>query len=146
MKMTPSSASIEPTERSMPLVMMTKPWPMEIRPNRPTRLAVFDKLIGEMKRGLRNATMPATTIRRMRRPRSFFSMAVPSMDAAAALAAGMADGELHDRFLAEAVSGQDAGDRALVHDRHPVADPDHFFHVARDHEYADAVVGEAAHQ
>ena len=41
MKRTPSSANTEPTDRSMPPVMMTKPSPIENRPNSPTRLAVL---------------------------------------------------------------------------------------------------------
>ena len=36
----------------MPPVMMTKPWPMAKRPNRPTRFAVLARLIGERNRGL----------------------------------------------------------------------------------------------
>ena len=32
MKMTPSKANIEPTDSSMPPVMITKPTPMENRP------------------------------------------------------------------------------------------------------------------
>ena len=43
---------IEPTESSMPPVMMTKAWASENRPNRPIRLAVLDRLIGDRKRGL----------------------------------------------------------------------------------------------
>ena len=37
---------IEPTDSSMPPVMMTKAWPMENMPNRPIRLAVLAMLIG----------------------------------------------------------------------------------------------------
>ena len=37
---------------SMPPVMMTKPWPIAKRPNRPIRLAVLARLIGDRKRGL----------------------------------------------------------------------------------------------
>ena len=51
-KITPSRAKIEPIDRSMPPVMMTKPSPIENSPNRPIRLAVLARLIGEMKRGL----------------------------------------------------------------------------------------------
>ena len=47
MKTTPSRAMTEPTDSSMPPVMMTKPSPIENRPNRPTRLAVLARLIGE---------------------------------------------------------------------------------------------------
>ena len=52
MKITPSSANIEPTDSSMPPVMMTKPSPIENMPNRPIRLAVLTRLIGDRKRGL----------------------------------------------------------------------------------------------
>ncbi len=50
-KTTPSNAMIEPTESSMPPVMMTKAWASENMPKRPMRLAVLDRLIGERKRG-----------------------------------------------------------------------------------------------
>ncbi len=70
-KITPNKAKIDPTERSMPPVMMTKPWPIANRPNSPIRFAVFARLIGEMKRGLRIATTVPTTRMRMKRPRSF---------------------------------------------------------------------------
>ena len=71
-KSTPSSAITEPTESSMPPVMMTKPWPMAKRPKRPTRFAVLARFIGEMKRGLMKATTAPTTRIRTRSPKSFF--------------------------------------------------------------------------
>ena len=37
----------EPTDSSMPPVMMTKAWPIEKMPNRPIRFAVLARLIGE---------------------------------------------------------------------------------------------------
>ena len=43
---------IEPTDSSMPPVMITKPWPMEKMPKRPTRLAVLAMLIGDRNSGL----------------------------------------------------------------------------------------------
>ena len=52
-KRTPRSAMTDPTERSMPPVMMTNPWPIANMPNNPTRLAVFPRLIGDRKSGLR---------------------------------------------------------------------------------------------
>ena len=39
-KMTPISANIEPTDSSMPPVMMTKAMPIENTPNRPIRMPV----------------------------------------------------------------------------------------------------------
>ena len=50
---TPSSAIIEPTDSSMPPVMMTKPWAIENMPNRPIRLAVLARLLGDRNSGLR---------------------------------------------------------------------------------------------
>ena len=47
---------IEPTDSSMPPEMMTKAWATAKRPNRPIRLAVLDRLIGDRKRGLMIAT------------------------------------------------------------------------------------------
>ena len=46
----------------------------ENRPNRPIRLAVFERLIGDRKRGLMVATMAPTIRMSRRRPRSFFSI------------------------------------------------------------------------
>ena len=71
---TPSSAIIEPTDSSMPPVMMTKAWPIANRPNRPIRLAVLARLIGDRKRGLMNGHDAPTTRISRSRPRSFFSM------------------------------------------------------------------------
>src|SRR5262244_3571753 len=75
MKMTPSSAMIEPTDSSMPPVMMTKACASENRPKRPTRFAVFDRLIGDRKRGLMIATAAPTTRMSRKRPRSFLNIA-----------------------------------------------------------------------
>ena len=75
--MTPSSAMIEPTDSSMPPVMITKPWPIENIPKRPTRLAVLAMLIGERNSGLMIATTAPTTMISTRRPRSFFSIPCP---------------------------------------------------------------------
>ena len=73
-KSTPRSAITEPTESSMPPVMITKPCPIANRPKRPTRFAVLARLIGDRKRGLISATMVPTTRISTRRPRSFFCM------------------------------------------------------------------------
>ena len=58
-KTTPISANIEPTESSMPPVMMTSPSPMLNRPNRPIRLAMLTRLTGDRKRGLIDAVIAA---------------------------------------------------------------------------------------
>jgi hypothetical protein len=46
MKSTPTSAITEPTDNSMPPVMMTKAWPIADRPKSPTRLEVLAMLTG----------------------------------------------------------------------------------------------------
>ena len=68
---TPTSAITEPTESSMPPVMMTKAWPIAKMPNRPTRLEVFEILIGSRKRGLMIATTTPTTMIRMKKAEIF---------------------------------------------------------------------------
>jgi len=74
MNRTPSSAIIEPTESSMPPVMITKAWAIENSPNSPTRFAVLAMLMVERKRGLISATTAPTTMMRTSSPRSFFSI------------------------------------------------------------------------
>ena len=61
---------MDPTESSMPPDMMTKAWPMAKMPNRPIRLAVLDRFIGDRKRGLMMATTVPTTRMRTRSQRS----------------------------------------------------------------------------
>ena len=58
MKMVPSSAIIEPTDSSMPPVMIDA---IANRPNNPTWLAVFERLAGSRNRGLMSATAVPTS-------------------------------------------------------------------------------------
>ena len=44
MNITPSSANMEPIERSIPPVMITSPSPIENTPNRPIRFAMFEQV------------------------------------------------------------------------------------------------------
>src|SRR5215213_759749 len=69
---TPSSAIIEPTESSMPPVMITRPRPMLKIPNAPICRARFWRLIGSRKFGLMTETMMQRTISRTKMPSSFF--------------------------------------------------------------------------
>src|SRR5262245_5040790 len=139
MKITPSSAKIDPTERSMPPVMMTNPSPSENRPNRPIRLAVLARLSGDRKRGFKNATTAPTTRISRNRPRSFFNIVLISIQS-------LADGELQHIALAELVAFKEAGNLPLLHHRHAVGDADHLLHVARNHQHRDPAIGEVAHQ
>src|SRR5690349_13223036 len=69
---TPSSAIIEPTDSSMPPVMITSPSPMLKIPNAPICRARFCRLIGSRKFGLMTETMMQRTISRTKMPSSFF--------------------------------------------------------------------------
>ena len=70
-KMTPSSAKTDPTERSMPPVMITMPIPMLKIPYIPIRRAMFCKFAGARKRGLRIATTMQSTTSNAKMPSSF---------------------------------------------------------------------------
>ncbi len=48
---TPVSANMEPTDKSMPPVMMTNPMPRLNTPNNPIMFAMFVRLVRVMKRG-----------------------------------------------------------------------------------------------
>ena len=69
---TPSSAIIEPTDSSMPPVMITSPSPMLKIPNAPICRARFCRLIASRKFGLMIETMMQRTISRTKMPSSFF--------------------------------------------------------------------------
>src|ERR1700730_16662025 len=117
----------------MPPVMITRPSPSENSPNRPIRLAVLPRLIGDRKRGLISATMAPTTRIRMRRPRSFFNMVVFSTWVFRIH--GSADGELHHIMLAELLAVKSAADLSLMHDQDAVADANDLFHVTGNHQH-----------
>src|SRR5262245_34051551 len=135
MKIVPRSAISDPTDSSMPPVMMTKASPIEKRPNRPTWFAVLERFPASRKRWLISATAVPTTMMRTRRPRSFLNIAVPSVRT-------HADRELKHIVLAELGAIKEAADAALMHHRDAVADADHLLHVARDHQDGDAGIGE----
>src|SRR5262245_19307409 len=137
MKIVPRSAIIEPTDSSMPPVMITKASPIANRPNSPTWFAVLDRLAGSRKRGLISATAAPTTMMRTRRPRSFLYTRCP-------LTVALADGEFQHILLAELVPFKEAADAALMHDGDAVADADHLLHVAGNHQDCDTGIGEAA--
>ena len=58
----------------------------------------------------------------------------------------LADRELHHVVLAELIAAELAADAALMHDQDAIADADHLFHVAGNHQHGDAGVGEGADQ
>ena len=58
---TPSSAKADPTDRSMPPVMMTSPSPRLKMPNAPISRAVFCRLAADRKRGLSAVTTVHST-------------------------------------------------------------------------------------
>ena len=136
MNSTPSNAITEPTDSSIPPMMMTKASAMEKMPNNPTWLAVFERLPASRNRGLMKATTAPTTRIRTSRLRSFLCK-VPRLNC-------VADGKLEHIVLAELAAIKESRNRALVHHRDAVADPDDLLHVARNHQDRDAGVGKAA--
>src|SRR5688572_27039071 len=130
MKTTPSSAMIEPTDSSMPPEMMTKACATANMPNRPIRFAVFDRLIGDRKRGLMIATTVPTTMMRTRSQRSFrLIIGENSRRGEGASCRDPSDRERQYGLLAEFPALEEAGDAAFVHDRDAVADADDLLHV-----------------
>ena len=69
---TPSNAIIEPTESSIPPVMMTSPRPTLKIPNAPICLARFCRLIASRKFGLISDTITQRTMSKTKMPSSFF--------------------------------------------------------------------------
>src|SRR3954470_20426069 len=61
LKSPPRSANDDPTERSMPPVMMTSPSPRLKMPNAPINRAVFCRLAGDRNRGLSAVTIAHNT-------------------------------------------------------------------------------------
>jgi len=71
---TPSNAIIEPTESSMPPVMITSPSPMLKMPNIPIWRARFCRLMASRKFGLMTETITQSKTRSKKIPSSFFIM------------------------------------------------------------------------
>src|SRR3982074_1973868 len=103
----------------MPPVMITRPSPSENSPNRPIRLAVLARLIGDRKRGLISATMAPTTRIRTRRWSIFFN--IDPSSAWLSRIHCFADSELHHIVLAELIAAELAADLALMHDEDAIA-------------------------
>ena len=74
---TPSSANDDPTDRSMPPVMMTSPRPRLKIPNAPIRRAVFCRLAGDRNRGLSAVTIAHSTTSSRNVASSFFTSGDP---------------------------------------------------------------------
>src|SRR5580704_8472715 len=141
-KIIPWSAKTDPMERSMPPVMITRPMPMLKMPYMPIRRAMFVRLEAPRKRGFTAVTMTQRTTNRMVMPSSFF-MVSNSLPLSRSFAAG---GQMHDRFLRKLFTRQKSRDVALVHHRDAVADPQHFFHIAADHDDGHTPVCQFSHQ
>ena len=142
MKMTPSRANIEPIARSMPPVMMTKPSPIENRPNRPIRLAVLPRLIGDRKRGFRMATTSAHHDDQQEEAEILLQHVTAS---ASCRSCRPTASRITFSSLNSGASRKPAM-RAFAHHHDAVADADHLLHVARDHQDGDAGIGQPAHQ
>src|SRR5450432_995950 len=113
----------EPTESSIPPVIMTIACPIEKMPNNPMRFAVLATLIGERKSGLMIATTAPTTRIKTRRPTSFLYIEETSIDLAA-------DRKPEYALFAKFRSIEKAADGPLMHYSNPVAYPYDLFHVA----------------
>src|SRR5262249_4506831 len=133
---TPSKAIIEPTESSMPPVIMTSPKPILKIPKAPICLARFCRLMARRKFGLIIETITQRTINRTKMPSSFFMVEL-------SFAAGS---QMHHRLFAELFSFEETCDLAFMHDRDAIADPEHFFHLAADHHDRDTFSGKFANQ
>ncbi len=134
---TPSSARTDPTDRSMPPVMITAPRPRPSNPNAPINRAVFCRFSGARNRGFIIAVMAHNTTRRIKMPSSFFILcesapravasAVQSMDRlrgprSLPSAVLMPHGQPHDRLFARFGAPQNAGQIPFVHHGYAVAD------------------------
>ena len=71
-KITPCRAKIDPMERSMPPVIMTKPIPMLKMPYIPISRAMFSKFAWPRNRGFRAVVIAQSATSRMVIPSSFF--------------------------------------------------------------------------
>src|SRR6476620_3338811 len=132
---TPRSAIIDPTESSIPPVMITIPRPMLKMPNAPICLARFCKLIGRRKFGLTAATTIQRTIRSTKMPSSFFI----------GLSCGSSC-QMHYRLLAELWPFENPRYSSFMHDCNAIADAQHFFHFTADYNYGHALGGKFANQ
>src|SRR6266850_7910802 len=120
---TPHSAIIEPTERSIPPVIMTRPKPRLNMPYMPIWLAVLVRFTGEMNLGFNAVVTAHSTISKTEIPISFF---IPSIHKRQLRCRDLfPDGQLHDVFLGAIGSFQHAADFALVHHGHAVAHVQH---------------------
>src|SRR6478609_143398 len=136
---TPSRAQIDPTDRSMPPVMMTMPTPMLKMPYVPTSRLTFCRLVTLRNCGLASATTAQSTISSSATPMSF-----RVMDAWSRRRSGHR--QLHDRLRRAVGTLEHAGYPTVVHHRDAVAFGDDLFEVAADQHHRCAVGGELADQ
>src|SRR6266700_66142 len=133
---TPSKAIIEPTERSIPPVMITRPRPMLKMPKAPICRARFCRLIDWRKLGLIIATMTQRATRRMKIPSSFF-ISVSLLRACR---------QTHHCLFAELRALKGTRDFSFMHDGDAIADAQHFFHLTANGDDRNALPGEFTHQ
>ena len=70
---TPHNANMDPTDKSIPPVIITSPRPILKMPNRPMTLAILPRLTGEMNFGFRMAVTRHKTSNKTEMPISFFT-------------------------------------------------------------------------
>src|ERR1700712_399373 len=99
---------MDPIDRSMPPVMMTRPSPSANRPKRPIWFARFIRLTWEMNCGLMAAVTPPITRISRASPSSFLSMG------GEILVGRLSDGEHQDIVLGKILALQKAADATLV--------------------------------
>src|SRR5689334_15349583 len=136
---TPSSAHMDPTDRSMPPVMMTRPTPMLKMPYVPTSRLTFCRLSRLRNCGLASATSAHNTVSSSPTAMSLLVM-VPERRRRSR------HRQLHDRLWRAVEPIQHAGHTTIVHDRHAIALGHDLFEVAADQHDRRALVGEAADQ
>src|ERR1700760_3935745 len=127
-KRMPRSATIEPTDRSMPPVMITNPRPIASNPNKPIWLARLVRFTCDTNCGLMNAVTPPITKIKRKRPSSFLSICPQVPFHAPACR------QQHDVVLGECRPIEMTAERAFVHHDNSVANANDLFQVAGNHE------------
>src|SRR5438128_7105120 len=122
---TPSRAQIDPTDRSMPPVMMTMPTPMLKMPYVPTRRLTFCRFATLRNWGLASATTAHRTVSSSATAMSFLVM----VDAEPWRSG---DRQLHDGLRRAVGMFQHTSHTSVVHDRHAIALGDDLVEVAAD--------------
>src|SRR5262245_5063914 len=129
---TPNKAIIEPTESSMPPVMMTRPRPILKMPNEPICRARFCRLIASRKFGFLMETMMQRTTSKMKMPSSFFISELSFCTSS----------QTHNCFFAELSAFENAGQLSFMQDGDAIANTENLFHLAADDDNGYTLLGQ----